>query len=490
MTTLRARMPQFRALLAIGRYRRLIATQALSQGADGVYQVVLASILIFQVEAAESPAQATKILAVTALPFSLLGPFTGPFIDRFSRRSILVGASLVRAGLTCLLALAVRSPEWLLLALTVGVISVNRFFHSTKSAVLPGLVEPRLYVPANAFSTMAGVVSGTGGVVIGAAVERLTSARVGLAAGAALMALAALVALTIRLPPGERRGLAGIVSELRDNLGDVASGLRVLAGTPAALFGVSAVWLIRAMLAFVLVTALVLLRTRFDVKAPGFSAVIAAVGVGGLMATVLTPSLVARVGQRSLIGPAFAVAGVAGLLLLPLRSWQAILVTAFVAGATMYGIKVSSDALIQRAVEDRFRGRIFAVYDIVYSGFAFILAALTATLIRPLLGDTGIIVLTGGTALVAAPLFARWARRLPPTFDVRAYAGGRADEVPRAVVWDGREIDVAEVERAWLEERNGVRLRCFRLALGDGRRVDVVHREDGWRLDRVLSRRH
>ena len=489
MTTGSTRFGQLRPLLGNIQFRRLVTSQLLSQLADGVYQVVLASILIFDVSAAQSPAQATKILAVTALPFSLIGPFTGPFIDRFSRRSILVGASLIRAGLTGALALAFAAPEGVLLALTVAVISVNRFFHSTKSAVLPGLVHPDEYVTANAVSTTVGVVFGTGGAVLGAALERVTSARVGLAVGAGLMAGAALVAMTLRLPPGERRGLAGILSELRDDLRDVGRGLRVLGRTPQALFGVSAVWLIRALLGFVLVTALVLLRERFDVKAPGFSFVLAAVGAGGLTAAVVSPALARRLGPGGLIGPAFAVAGLFGLLLMPLRSWQAVLVTAFVSGAAMYGIKVAADALIQGAVEDAFRGRIFAVYDIVYSGFAFILAALIATLVRPLLGDTGMILLTSGMALAAAPLFSRWARRLRQGFEVRAYAGGRADEVPRAVVWEGTELGVAEVERSWNEDRAGRRLLCFRLRLEDGRRIDVSRTDDGWRLDRVLTER-
>src|ERR671919_2581383 len=116
------------------RFLRLLGHQALSQLSDGLYQIAVAAIVVFNVSAARTPGQVTKVLAVTLLPFSLIGPFTGPFIDRFGRRSILVGTSVVRTGLILLLLPAVSWPEPVLLALAVAAVSVNRFYHATKNA--------------------------------------------------------------------------------------------------------------------------------------------------------------------------------------------------------------------------------------------------------------------------------------------------------------------------------------------------------------------
>jgi hypothetical protein len=69
---------------------------------------------------------------------------------------------------------------------------------------------------------------------------------------------------------------------------------------------------------------------------------------------------------------------------------------------------------------------------------------------------------------------------------VEAYAGGRADEVPRAVVWGDERLEVVEVERSWHEDRAGSRLLCFQLRLADGRRVQVSRGDEGWTLDREL----
>jgi hypothetical protein len=81
----------------------------------------------------------------------------------------------------------------------------------------------------------------------------------------------------------------------------------------------------------------------------------------------------------------------------------------------------------------------------------------------------------------AAYLYSR-ASRIPETIEVRSYAGSRGDETPREVVLAGETFAVEEVERAWNEERNGERLRVFRLRLSGGRRVQVSL-GDAWQLD-------
>lgn len=442
-------------------------------------------MLIFDVTAARTPSQVTKVFAVTLLPFSIVGPFTGPFIDRFSRRSILVGASIVRFALTVMMILALGWTEGWLLFLAVATISVNRFFHSTKSAVLPGLVPSDAYLAANTLSSTIGMVFGLAGAVIGGPLTDATSPEVALIAAASCMAAAGVVAATIALPRGEKHGLAGILSELGDDLRDVRDGLQVLLGRRLATYGVSSVWAMRALLGFVLLAALVLLRNRFDVRATGFSGILAGVGVGGFAGALLVPFAASRLGQRGVAPVAFIVAGLAALFVGPIPTWPTILATVFIAGGAMSCTKIASDTLIQSAIPDRYRGRAFTVYDIGYNG-AFVVAALIPTLIISAVGELGIIALTGVLSLAGGVALAVWKRRLPEPIDVRLYSGSRGDEVPREVIWDGVSVKVAEVEGSWQEEREGVRLLRFRLRLADGRRVEVSRGEE-WRLDRILG---
>lgn len=485
--SLRPGLRRLGSLLEPRGFRQLLTSQLLNQVADGLYQIALASVLIFGLEAARTPAQVTKVLAVTLLPFSLVGPFTGPFIDRFSRRSILVGSSVVRTGLILLLLPAVSWPEPVLLALAVATVSVNRFYHATKNAVLPTVVSPDQYLGANAVSSTAGMVFALAGAVIGGPLTDAISPRVPILLAAACAAGSAVAAARMRLPRGERRGLTGIVRELRDNLRDVREGLRVLLGSPTATYAVSSTWAMRALHGFIILAALVVGRARFDIGASGFSVVLAAVGVGGFVGALLVPAVARRVGRPGVAPVAFVLAGVATLVGGPLSLWAAILAAVGLAGTAMTATKIASDTIIMRSIPDHYRGRAFAVYDIGYNG-VFVLAALIPTLLVPVIGETGVVLVAGTMGLVGAALLARWRRRLGEDLEVRAYAGGRADESPRELVIGGREVEVAEVERSWHEERDEERLLVFVLRLEDGRRVQIS-RGESWKLDRFLEER-
>ena len=455
----------------------------LSQLADGLYQIALASVLIFSVEAARTPAQVTKILAVTYLPFSIVGPFTGPFIDRFSRRSVLVVSKVAMVAVTLAMIPVVDGSELLLLGLAVANVSINRFFHAAKNAVLPTLVEPRRYLVANAVSTTSGAVLALLGAIVGGPLADGVSPKAGLVVAAAAMAASAVFAATLQLPRGEKHGLVGIVSELRENVRDVGDGLRILRRSSQALYGVVAIWSMRALLGFVLLASLVLLRARFDIGATGFGSMLGAVGVGTFVGAVLVAPLAERLGYRGVAPLAISAAAVAAILGGVVPSVFALLPTLFVGGVAVGSTKIASDTLVQRGIPDRYRGRAFTVYDLGYNG-AFVLAGLIPTALRPFLGDLGVILLTSGLAIGVAALLVRW-NASPERIEVRTYAGSRADEVPREVVWGGRAVAVDDVERSWREQRDGDRVLRFRLRLADGRRIEVT-RGDGWSLDREL----
>src|ERR687896_270372 len=106
---------------------------------------------------------------------------------------------------------------------------------------------------------------------------------------------------------------------------------------PLATYGVSSVWAMRALLGFVLLAALVLLRSRFDVRATGFSGILAGVGVGGFAGAIAVPFAARRLGQRGVAPAAFVVAGIAALFVGPIPTWPTILATVFIAGAAMSG---------------------------------------------------------------------------------------------------------------------------------------------------------
>src|SRR6204780_4657981 len=90
---------ELRSVLQERDFRRLFATRLISQTGDGVFTAGLGSYVFFNSTTFPNPASAGGAFAVLSLPYSLIGPFAGVFIDRWSRRQILVWSAPIRGAL-------------------------------------------------------------------------------------------------------------------------------------------------------------------------------------------------------------------------------------------------------------------------------------------------------------------------------------------------------------------------------------------------------
>ena len=86
---------------AYGTSVACLAVRVLSQSADGVYQVALATYVVFSPENQTTPAAIASAMAVLLLPYSLIGPFAGVLLDRWPRRQVFLYGNLLRAALAC-----------------------------------------------------------------------------------------------------------------------------------------------------------------------------------------------------------------------------------------------------------------------------------------------------------------------------------------------------------------------------------------------------
>src|SRR6059058_5206402 len=160
----------FRHLLERGDFRRLLATRLLSQFGDGVFQAALAGTVLFNPQRAADPVDIAAGFAVLLLPYSLVGPFAGVWLDRWSRRQVLLRANVLRAGLVAIVAALVLAGVGGLGFYAAGlmVFSVNRFVLAALSAGLPHTTDEASLVSANAVSTTSGSIATAcgGGVAI------------------------------------------------------------------------------------------------------------------------------------------------------------------------------------------------------------------------------------------------------------------------------------------------------------------------------------
>ena len=468
-------------------FRRLFAIRMVSQSADGLFQAALISSVVFSPERQSTTTGFAIATLIVSAPYSVIGPFTGVFIDRWSRRGILVRAPWLKAALVWLVLFAPTSAAVSFYAGALWVLSVNRFYLATAVAVVPRLVPTEYLLMANSIATVGGTVALLLGVFVGGWVAELTggNAPVVLTAGA-MWLIASWVGARIGDPlrphhvPETRVG-----DQVRRVVSEFADGAVRLAHTPRAVGPIVSITLDQMGQGIVLVLSLMVFRDRFGEGVGSFSNLIGAGGLGVLIGILTVGQLEGRFRKERIVAGAF-LAGALVLLAVSLRitGWS-VLVASFFVGLTFAWKKIPVDTMVQESIPDGYRGRVFAVYDVAYNVSRIVAAFVAIPLLRAL--DPAATVATIGVAfLLWTPVLPLWIGRAPE-IRLRFHEGARAEEWPRAIVWGGVEERV-DVRRSWVDERDGVRSRRFRLALEDGTVIDVSQTdgEDGWRLDREL----
>jgi hypothetical protein len=140
-------------------FRTLFAIRIVGQGGDGFFTVALFASVVFNPSEHSTTFGLFKAALITALPFTLLGPFVGVFIDRWRRRRILAYAPLLKVALV---GSVLFDPTAHAIPFYVGalaVISINRFYLATASAVVPRLVPSDDLLIANSLATVGGTLA-------------------------------------------------------------------------------------------------------------------------------------------------------------------------------------------------------------------------------------------------------------------------------------------------------------------------------------------
>jgi MFS family permease len=413
-----------RRLLGRRDFRRLLATRLLSQFGDGVFQAALAGTVLFNPERAADPLDVAAGFAVLLLPYSLVGPFAGVWLDRWSRRQVLLVANIVRAALVALVAVLVAGGVGGLPFYLAGlaVFSVNRFVLAALSAALPHTTDEPDLVSANALSTTSGaVVTVVGG---GAALLLLDAIGAGDAsyalvavASAVPYLLASAVAGRFRRPalgPHARAGSARL--RAWDVVAGMAAGARHVWARPRAAAALGAISLHRFCYGLLTLMTLLLYRNTFSPHTGwfrgglvGLGEVIGAGAIGTLLAAVLTPSAVRRMALRRWVVLLLAGGGVAQLALgLPFAA-PSVVAAALVLGFVAQAVKICVDTTVQEEVADDFRGRVFSVYDTLFN-VLFVAALLVAAVLLPASGISVAMLLAVAVLYLLAALVMEWIR--------------------------------------------------------------------------------
>jgi MFS family permease len=477
-----------RVVLGLADFRVLLGARLTSQLADGVFQGFLVNELVFlSPEEQSTTAGVAVAFAILVIPFSLVGPFTGVVIDRWSRRAILTWIPVARAAAAVALIPVVQAgAKPLLYVLALVVVSANRFFLATAGALLPSVVPDEDLLVSNSFAGAAGTVVTFLGLFLATQLADTVGSSALLAVAGILWPICALSASRLRRPFHASHPDRTLRADLGHVVAGLARGARRILATPAALGPMASLSLDQFLFGVITVVSVVVFREELGQGVASYGRILGAGGVGLLVGMLTVPSLEDRMHKHRIVAASFALTGAVALLSSVHVSGPVILILAFTIGLTYPFRKVPSDTLIQQSMPDRYRGRVFALYDMAFS-MPRVVAAAASVLIVPRLSTGWLVAAVGLVYLAWSPVLPWWIGR-PRWIRIRFYAGGRADELPRAVVIGGEEESV-DVLASWLEEERGIRRRRFRLAAQDGSEMEVVGEDPAgsWRLVRQVQ---
>jgi len=393
----------FWELLRHPRLSRLLGVRWSGQATDGLFQSALASFVLFSPERQADALSAAVAFAVVLLPYSLVGPFVGTILDRVSRQRALLFSNLARAANLLVVAWLVFTGQTGV-ELTIFVLiafGINRLILAGLSAGLPLIIESKSLISANALAVTGGsvlVVLGGGlGVAIRNVFDHLAVAdhadaiMVLVAAGGYLSA----ALFTLRVGKKEIGPLPHEVKEasFKEGIIEMREGFAFLRTHQDAIRGIIATAVQRGGITALTLTALLLERNTFNSPSnpeaglAGFGVVLTIAGVGITLGALTAPYGVARFGRHRWIKWSLLVGSGGPIFLVISQTEIALALTGFFVALCGQNVKVTNDALVQSKIDDYYRGRVFAVYDVLVNA-AIVSGGLIAALMLPTSGVT------------------------------------------------------------------------------------------------------
>jgi len=498
---------RLREVFSSAGFRKFFLARGISQTGDGIFQLSSAAVLLFEHPGRNPTIALLSVTAITLIPFSVIGPFTGVFIDRWDRHKILVWVPVTRAGVAALLplaALAGTHSVWFY-AVVLFVLSTNRFFLSTLSTVLPTLVPPEDLIVANSAASTGGAVANVTGQGIGSALSTVFSGSTAALFGAALFAGS--TALSKEIPTHRRietRRPGALGAQFKEVAAEMREGFRALGSHPRVRFALTAIGAVQ-----VLVGAMVAVLTYYFIhelhlQVGSATAILAVLALGIGAGVLFVPVFARKVRYGSLIPVGFAIGAIANAISGIALSRTTLFIGAAFAGISYAFTKIPVDTIVQQEMADVVRGRAFAVYDMLFN-----VARVTGVAIVAFAYERGAstraIVSGVAVAYVASGIvFTIWEREEPmfkrkrkdqgapalkagEMVTVRAHAGARADEEPRAIVTGGHEIPIDSIEWRAVVEEQGRRARIFVVRAGGQRiRLALYDGATSWDVERLL----
>ena len=346
--------------LAVPNYRRYFAGQLVSLSGNWM-QTVAAIWLVLSLTGSGVAVGLTT--ALQFLPMLLFGAWGGLLADRFAKQRLLMATQALMAlpalGLFAVTEAGVAAP-WMVYLAVFAMGAVNAVDNPTRQSFVIEMVGADRVV--NAVSLNSVIVQAAR--IVGPAIAGLLIAGVGVGPCFALNTLTfgAMIFALWGMDAGQLRGAPRAGREA----GAIRAGLRYVRATPELAVPLALMALVGTFGFNFQVVLPLLARFSFDGGAGVYAALVSAMAVGSLAGALITGSH-GRTGPRLIAGAALAF-GAAALLAALAPGMAVELGALIVLGAAAVTFAATINSSLQLAVAPHMRGRVMALYSVVFLG--------------------------------------------------------------------------------------------------------------------------
>jgi MFS family permease len=385
------------------RFRRLLASLAVSQAGDWLYNLAL---LAFVYERTHSSAWLGITTAARVLPIVVCGPLGGVVADRYDRRRIMLASDGIRVVLMLALAVVAAAGLPVILAPVIAALATaaSSAYVPCVAATTPRLVDDADLPAANAARSAIGQVCIVAGPGFGALLLLLGPPSLAFALNGVTFALSALAVAS--MPAGAIFAPAGEPDHAPNVLRELGEGARALLSQPVArrLVGADVV----ASAVYGAETVLLLMLSReLGLGDHGYGYLLASFGLGGVLGAGVAYRVAAGERVRTVLVAALTVLGASTALLADPFGFGGALALGIVGGAGSIVVEIMADTGLQRALpEDVFARAYGFAYPAALAGI--VIGSLIAAPLVALFGVRGAFVALGAlVALYALTLLRR-----------------------------------------------------------------------------------
>ncbi len=375
----------FAPVLRNKNFLTLWAGQVFSQLSDKVYLVLMIALIAsrFQSEGQTISGWVSSIMIAFTIPAILFGSIAGVFVDRWSKKGVLVATNLLRGILVFALPIVLwLSDGWttvqglpvgfcLLLGITFLVSTLTQFFAPAEQSVIPLVVERRHLLSANSLYTTTAMASVIIGFAVGEPLLGLADTVVAKLGGSMDLGKELLVGggyaiaglLLLMMKTGEKK--SEVAPEDQPHVWeDIKDGLRYLKANVHVRGALIQLVILFSIFAALAVLAVRLAEVMPEIKSSQFGFLLAAGGVGMALGAAVLGSFGqrfphARLGTIGSIGMSASLVGIAFFFH---HLWiTLLLITTLGAFAALVGIPMQTT--IQQETPEEMRGKVFGLQN-------------------------------------------------------------------------------------------------------------------------------